>query len=79
MVKLSSFHFLRNGEELAAVPDGKCLINTLNAYSFNMVQHDPAFEAALRGGAAHQFAMGLHEVFEKLWNSTAHFLAPSIS
>ena len=50
MVKLSSFHFLRNGEELAAVPDGKCLINTLNAYSFNMVQHDPDFEAALRGG-----------------------------
>lgn len=50
MVKLSSFHFLRNREELAAVPDGKYLINTLNAYSFNMVQHDPEFEAALRGG-----------------------------
>ena len=50
MVRFASFHFLRNGAELAALPDGKTLINTLNAYSFNVVQHDPEFEAALRGG-----------------------------
>lgn len=50
MIKLSSFTFLRNGEELAALPDGKLLINTLNAYSFNIAQHDPEFVAALRGG-----------------------------
>lgn len=50
MIRISSFNFVRDLEEAAAIPPGKRLINTLNAYSFTVVQRDKAFEAALRGG-----------------------------
>lgn len=50
MIRVSSFTFVRNLEELAAIPPGKRLINTLNAYSFVVAQRDPAFVEALRGG-----------------------------
>ena len=49
MIKLSSFHFVRDKQEAAAIPDGKYMINTLNAYSFNVAYKDPEFVEALRG------------------------------
>lgn len=32
------------------IPEGKVLINTINAHSYNVAQHDDAFADALRGG-----------------------------
>ncbi len=36
--------------ELRGIPDGKALINTINAHSFNTAQKDDAFAEALKGG-----------------------------
>lgn len=52
MIRISSFTFIRNKAEAAAIPPGKKLINTINAYSFTRAQKDPAFVEALRGGDA---------------------------
>lgn len=52
MIRISSFTFIHNQAEAAAIPPGKKLINTLNAYSFVRAQKDPDFVAALRGGDA---------------------------
>ena len=35
-------------EELAGIPEGKVLINTINAHSYNVAQKDEAFAEALR-------------------------------
>lgn len=37
---------------LSALPEGKLLINTINAYSYNTALRDPLFAAALSGGGA---------------------------
>ena len=36
--------------QLAEIPEGKTLINTINAYSYNMAQKDEAFAEALKNG-----------------------------
>jgi len=36
--------------QLARIPEGKALINTINAHSYNVAQKDDAFAEALRGG-----------------------------
>ena len=43
---------MENLQELESLPDGKFLINTINAYSYNNAQKDAAFADALRGGDA---------------------------
>jgi len=35
---------------LAHIPEGKVLINTINAHSYNTAQKDDAFAEALKGG-----------------------------
>lgn len=50
MLKLRDLNLIENREALQAVPDGKVLINTINAHSFNVAQKDPLFADALRGG-----------------------------
>ena len=37
-------------EALAGIPEGKVLINTINAHSYNVAQKDQEFAEALRGG-----------------------------
>ncbi len=38
MLQLSKLHIVASKEELMKVPDGKVLINTINAHSFNVAQ-----------------------------------------
>ena len=52
MIKLKTISLLRCRTELASLPEGKLLINTINAHSYNNAQKDPLFaEALLNGGA----------------------------
>ena len=52
MIRLKTVSLLRHKSELATLPDGKLLINTINAHSYNNAQKDPLFaEALLHGGA----------------------------
>lgn len=48
--RLSDKPLVRSMEELAAIPEGKILINTINQHSFNVAQTDQLFAEALRGG-----------------------------
>ena len=48
MLKLSELDIIESREALAAIPEGKVLINTINAHSFNVAQEDEAFAEALR-------------------------------
>ena len=41
---------MQSKAELEKLPEGKLLINTLNAHSFNTAQKDPLFAEALKGG-----------------------------
>lgn len=50
MLRLSSLHILESIEDLVHLPEGKMLINTINAYSYNMAQKDEAFAEALAKG-----------------------------
>lgn len=47
MLRLSSLHILSCKEQLGQIPDGKLLINTVNAHSFNVAQKDTVFAEAL--------------------------------
>ena len=52
MIRLKTVSLLRHKSELATLPDGKLLINAINAHSYNNAQKDPLFaEALLHGGA----------------------------
>lgn len=52
MLKLKTISLLEHRSELDALPEGKLLINTINAHSYNTALKDPAFaEALLRGDA----------------------------
>ena len=48
MLRLSSIHLVGAVEELRGIPEGKVLINTINAHSYNVAQKDEAFAEALR-------------------------------
>lgn len=50
MLKLKDLDIILNREQLAQIPDGKVLINTINAHSYNTAQHDEVFADALRYG-----------------------------
>ena len=47
---LRDLTILHDKSELASLPEGKLLINTINAYSYNMAQEDAFFAEALAKG-----------------------------
>lgn len=47
MLRLSDLQLVCSKEELALIPEGKVLINTINAHSYNMAQEDEAFAESL--------------------------------
>ena len=52
MLRLKSLQIIESMNELKALPDGKLLINTINAHSYNTAQKDKLFaEALINGGA----------------------------
>lgn len=50
MVKLKELRIVESRQALAAIADGKVLINTINAHSFNTAQEDSLFAEALSEG-----------------------------
>lgn len=50
MLSLKHVSIVNNRQELLALPQGKRLINTINAYSYNMTQGDELFADALQNG-----------------------------
>ena len=50
MLRLSSLHLVCSKEELEYLPEGKILINTINAHSYNLAQKDKEFAEALALG-----------------------------
>lgn len=50
MLRLSDLDILESKEALRAIPEGKVLINTVNAHSFNVAQKDELFAEALQKG-----------------------------
>ena len=50
MIRLKDLCLLENKEALASIPQGKKLINTINAHSFNTAKKDKLFAEALMKG-----------------------------
>ena len=50
MLRLSELNIVESREALRLIPEGKVLINTINAHSFNVAQKDELFAEALRTG-----------------------------
>ena len=50
MLRLSDIDIVEPRDVLASIPDGKILINTINAHSFNVAQKDELFAEALAKG-----------------------------
>ena len=50
MLKLKELKIVESREALKEIPEGKVLINTINAHSFNVAQKDEAFAEALAKG-----------------------------
>lgn len=50
MIRLKDLCILESKEELASIPQGKKLINTVNAHSFNTAKKDKLFAEALTNG-----------------------------
>ena len=50
MFRLKTLAILGSKAELASLPDGKLLINTINAHSYNMARKDKQFAEALSKG-----------------------------
>ena len=48
MLRLSELNIVESREALRLIPEGKVLINTINAHSFNVAQKDELFADALR-------------------------------
>ena len=48
MMKLRNLKIVKSKQELAAIADGKVLINTINAHSYNVAQRDEQFAEALQ-------------------------------
>lgn len=47
MLQLKNLSIVESREELEAIPEGKVLINTINAHSYNVAQQDALFAEAL--------------------------------
>ena len=52
MLRLKDIKIVCSKEELAVIPDGKVLINTINAHSYNTAQKDELFAESLLNGNA---------------------------
>ena len=50
MLKLKNISIVESQEQLRGIPEGKVLINTINAHSYNTAQKDDAFAEALSEG-----------------------------
>ena len=50
MLRLSDLDIVESREALKGIPEGKVLINTINAHSFNVAQKDELFAEALAKG-----------------------------
>ncbi len=50
MLRLSELNIVESREALRLIPEGKVLINTINAHSFNVAQKDELFAQALADG-----------------------------
>ena len=50
MFRLKYLNILGSKAELAALPEGKLLINTINAHSYNTARKDELFAEALTNG-----------------------------
>ena len=50
MLKLSELQLVSSRKALNDIPEGKVLINTINAHSYNVAQNDELFAQALTGG-----------------------------
>ena len=50
MLRLSNLSIVESRDALRDIPDGKVLINTINAHSFNVAQKDELFAEALAKG-----------------------------
>ena len=50
MLKLRNLHIVESKEVLRKIPEGKTLINTINAHSYNVAQNDALFAEALAKG-----------------------------
>lgn len=50
MLRLQELNIVESRDQLALIPEGKALINTINAHSYNEAQKDAAFAEALRCG-----------------------------
>ncbi|MBO7580422.1 MAG: WecB/TagA/CpsF family glycosyltransferase [Bacteroidaceae bacterium] len=50
MLRLKDIALIESKEALKAIPEGKVLINTINAHSYNVAQKDDAFAEALQKG-----------------------------
>ena len=50
MLRLSNLRILESKEALKEIPQGKRLINTINAHSYNTAQNDELFAEALKNG-----------------------------
>lgn len=49
-LRLKTLRLVRSKAELQSLPEGKVMINTINAHSYNVAQRDEAFARALQGG-----------------------------
>lgn len=54
MIRLKDLSILESREALASIPQGKKLINTINAHSFNTAKKDKLFAEALMKGDKRQ-------------------------
>ena len=50
MIRLKELCILESKDALASIPQGKKLINTINAHSFNTAKKDKLFAEALMNG-----------------------------
>lgn len=50
MIRLKDLRILESKDALASIPQGKVLINTINAHSFNTAKKDELFAEALQKG-----------------------------
>lgn len=50
MLRLKSLPIMESRKALSALPEGKILINTINAHSYNTAQKDALFAEALKNG-----------------------------
>ena len=50
MIRLKTMMLVGSKDELAKIPDGKVLINTINAHSYNVARKDELFAEALTKG-----------------------------